>query len=143
MSSSAASCCTYSPEASFASATSASSPTGGGLLSCPCAFNSSAPYHNRRYNQQHLPPRNPALLAAAPDAAAPCSSSRPSLPLRSCSVLRLRSSLPHETNFQNPQIAIHLSARSALVRLALENYSSPCTRISSHRHHLLLPAPSP
>jgi hypothetical protein len=34
--------------------------------------------------------------------------------------------VPHETNFQKPQIAIHLSARSALVRLAAEKkFSSP------------------
>src|SRR5262252_9543422 len=143
MSSSAVSCCTYSPEASFASATSASSPTVGGLLSYPSAFNYSAPYHNRRLNQQHPPPSNPALLVAVPNAAAQWSSYRPSLPLRSCSVLRLRSSVPHETNFQNPQISIHLSARSPLVRLAPEKCSSPCPRISSNRHHLLLPAPSP
>ena len=37
----------------------------------------------------------------------------------------LSGSVPHETNFQNPQISIHLSARSALVRLAAEKSSCP------------------
>jgi len=120
MSSFAVSCCTYSPEASFASATLAFSPTGDGLLFYPSAFNYSAPYHNRRYNQPHPPPRKPVLLVAVPNAAGQWSSSRSSPPLRSCSVLRLRSSVPHETNFQNPRISIHPSARSALVRLATE-----------------------
>src|SRR5246500_494959 len=100
MSSSAVSCCTYSPEVSFASATSASSPTDGGLLSCPSAFKYSAPYHNPRQNQQHPPPSHPALFVAVPNAAGQWSSFRPSPPLRSSSVLLLRSSVPHETNFQ-------------------------------------------
>jgi hypothetical protein len=141
MSSFAVSCCTYSPEASFASATLASSPTGDGQLFCPSAFNYSAPYHNRRYNQQHPPPSKPVLLLAVPNAAGQWSSSRSSLPLRSCSVLRLRSSVPHETHFQNPQISIPPSARSALVRLAAEKRSYPYPRISSNCHHLLLPSP--
>jgi hypothetical protein len=59
------------------------------------------------------------------NAAGPWSSSRPSPPLRSCSVLRLRTSVPHETNFQKPQIPIRPSDRSALVRLAPEKVLVP------------------
>ena len=125
MSSCAASSCMSFPKASFASATSASSPTGGGLLSCPSAFKYSAPYHNRRLNRQHPPPSNPALFTAVPNAAGPWSSSRPSPPFRSCSVPRLRSPVPHETNFQNSQTSIPLSARSALLRLFPEKVLAP------------------
>jgi hypothetical protein len=125
MSSCPASRCTCFSKALSAFATLASSLTGDEPLSCPSAFNYSAPYHNRRQNQQHSPPGNPTLLAAVPNAAGQWSSSRPSPPLRSCSVLRLRSSVPYENNFQNPQISIHLSARSALVCLAAKKSSCP------------------
>src|SRR6516165_9402145 len=66
-----------------------------------------------------------------------------SLPLRSCSVLRLRSSVPHEPILKIRKSRSIFRLRSALVRLAPEKCSCPCPRISSNRHHLLLPAPSP
>jgi hypothetical protein len=143
MSSCAASCCTYSPEASFASATLASSPTGGAPLSCRFAFNYSEPYRHRRPNQRPPLPSNRAHFRSVPNAAAAWWSSR-DFPLpRSNSVLRpLSPESRHETNFPKPQTSIRLSARSALVRLAAEKSSCPCPKICSNRHHLLLLSPS-
>src|SRR5882762_5722187 len=63
MSSSAVSCCMCFPKASSAFATLASSPTDGGLLSCPCAFKYSVPFHHRRPNQKPPLPRNHPTLA--------------------------------------------------------------------------------
>lgn len=50
--------------------------------------------------------------------------------------------VPHETNFYNPPISIHLSARSALVRLAGEKVLLPApeslaTAIIFYFHHRL------
>src|ERR1039458_7877395 len=126
MSSCAVSSCMCCPKALSAFATLASSPTGGGLLSCPSAFKYSVPYHHRRLNQQHPLPSNPALFVAVPNVAAAWSSSRDLRLPRSNSVLRpLSPESPHETNFPKPQTSIRLSARPALVRLAHEQSSSP------------------
>ena len=65
----AVSSCMCFPKALSAFDTLASSPTGGGLLSCPSAFKCSVPYHNRRYDQQHPRPSNPALFVAVPNVA--------------------------------------------------------------------------
>lgn len=104
MSSCAAFSCMCFPKALSAFATLASSPTDGGLLSCPSAFNSSVPYHNRRQNQQHPPPSNPALFVAVPNVAAVWWSSRDLRLPRSNSVLPpLSPESPHETDFPKPQ----------------------------------------
>jgi hypothetical protein len=142
MSSCAVSCCICFPKASSAFATLASSPTGGAPLSSRSAFNYSEQYSHRRSNLKPPLPRNRAHFGSVPSVAERWWSSR-DLPLpRSNSALRLRSSVPHETNYQNPQISIRPSARSALVRLAAEKSSSPCPKICSNRHHLPLPSSS-
>ena len=65
----AASFCTCSPKASFASATSASSPTAAAPLSCRFAFNYSA--RSRRQNNKDRLPRNRALFGAVLNVADP------------------------------------------------------------------------
>src|ERR1039458_8861695 len=76
MSSCAASSCTCCPKASSASATLASSPTGGAPLSCRFACNSSAQYRHRRPNQKPPRSRNPAHFGSVPSVAAAWWSSR-------------------------------------------------------------------
>jgi hypothetical protein len=116
-------------------------PTAGPPPSCRFAFNYSEQYSHCRPNQKPLLPRNRAHFGSVPNVAAAWWSSR-DLPLpRSNSVLRpLSPESPHETNFPKPQTSIRLSARSALVRLAPEQSSSPSPRICSNRDHFLLPS---
>src|ERR1700733_14101504 len=126
MSSCAVSCCICFQKALFAFATSASSPTGGGLLSCRFAFNYSEPYSHRTPNQKPPLPRKRAHFRSVPNVAAAWWSSRDLRLPRSNSVLPpLSPQSPHETNFPKPQTSIHLSARSPLVRLAPEKSSCP------------------
>jgi hypothetical protein len=84
----AASCCTCSPKVSFASATSASSPTAAAPLSRRFAFNYSARSRNHRSNNKHRPPRNRALFGAVLNVAAPWWSSKDLPPSSSNFVLR-------------------------------------------------------
>src|SRR5438128_12548711 len=97
MSSCAVSYCICSPRASFAFATSASSPIGGALRCCHFAWQHSAQFHPRP--DQKLPPlRNRTLFGAAPTVADRWRSSNDSPLLNSNSVLHhCRSLLPHET----------------------------------------------
>ena len=116
MSSCAASCCMYSPKASSAFATSVSSPTAGVPLCCRFAGKRSARY-NRKLNQKHPQPMNPACFGFVPTVVGQCGSSN-DLPLpNSNSVLhRTRLRLPHETAVHNTKTS-RAPSRSAPVRL--------------------------
>src|SRR5450759_4476773 len=76
MSSCAASCCTRCPKASSASATSASSPTGGAPLSCRFAIDYSMQNSHRNPNQKLRWLSSPAHFGSVPNVAAPWWSSR-------------------------------------------------------------------
>src|SRR6266705_113829 len=102
MSSCAASCFICSPRASFVSATSASSPTGGAPRCCHFAWQHSAQFHPRP-NQKLPPLSHRTLLGAAPSVADRWRSSNDLPLLNSNSVLHHRCSLlPHET--ASPQL---------------------------------------
>src|ERR1019366_9175867 len=105
MSSCAASSCTCCPKASSASATLASSPTGGAPLSCRFACNSSAQYRHRRPNQKPPRSRNPAHFGSVPSVAAAWWSSRDLPRPSSNSVLHpFSSEPPHETTIPAPPL---------------------------------------
>jgi hypothetical protein len=76
MSSCAASCCTHSPKAPSASATSASSPTGDAPLSCHFAIDYSTQYSHRNPNQKPRQPSSRIHFGAVPNVAAPWWSSK-------------------------------------------------------------------
>src|SRR5271166_177004 len=97
MSSCAASYYICSPRASFVSATSASSPTGGVPLCYRFASQHWPPFH-REPNQKPPPPSNRNLFGVVPSAADRWQSSNDLPLLNSNSVLHHRwSPLPHET----------------------------------------------
>src|ERR1019366_9105782 len=99
MSSCAASCYTCFPKASSAFATSASSPTGGGPLSCHFAGKPSQRF-SRKPNHKHPPPRKPDRFGSVPTVADRWWSSRDLRRLRSSSVRHPFSpEPPHETTF--------------------------------------------
>src|ERR1039458_5427422 len=105
MSSCAASSCTCCPKASSASATLASSPTGGAPLSCRFACNSSAQYRHRQPNQKPPRSRNPAHFGSVPSVAAAWWSSRDLPRPSSNSVLHpFSSEPPHETTIPAPPL---------------------------------------
>jgi hypothetical protein len=122
-------CYTCFPEASFASATSASSLTGDEPIFCRFVVSYWAAQRNRKMSKTSHSPTTHPVSGSVPTVADRWSSSRPSRPLRSCSVLRPPSSpVPHETNFQKPENSTRVSARSALLRLASQQSSSPRSR---------------
>src|ERR1700687_5665711 len=99
MSSYAASSCMSFPKALSASATLASSPTGGATLSCPFAFNYSEPHRHHRPNQKPPLPRNPAHFGSVPNVAERWWSSRDLPPPRSNSALHPLSPVsPHDND---------------------------------------------
>src|ERR1019366_9555585 len=99
MSSCDSSCYTCFPKASSAFATSASSPTGGGPLSCHFAGKPSLRF-SRKPNHQPPPPRKPDRFGSVPTVAGPWWSSRGLRRLRSSSVRHPFSpEPPHETTF--------------------------------------------
>src|ERR1039457_2528543 len=99
MSSCAASCYTCFPKASSAFATSASSPTGGGPLSCHFA-GKPLQWFSRKPNHQPPPPRKPDRFGSVPTVAGRWWSSRDLRPPRSYSVRHpFSSEPPHETTF--------------------------------------------
>src|ERR1039457_2441991 len=105
MSSCAAASCPCCPKASSASATLASSPTGGAPLSCRFACNSSAQYRHRRPNQKPPRSRNPAHFGSVPSVAAAWWSSRDLPRPSSNSVLHpFSSEPPHETTIPAPPL---------------------------------------
>src|SRR6266404_5303856 len=125
MSSSAVSCYRCFPKASSAFATLASSPTGGGLLSCPCAFKYSVPFHHRTPNQKPPLPRNPPHFGSVPNVAAAWWSSRDLRLPRSNSVLRpLSPESPHDTSIPI-SLTRCLSPPAALVRPSCPQTSPP------------------
>jgi hypothetical protein len=98
MSSCAASSCMSFPKALSASATLASSPTGGAPLSFRSVFNYSEQYRHRRPNQKPPLPRNPAHFGSVPNVAEGWGSSRDLPPPRSNSALHPLSPVsPHDT----------------------------------------------
>src|SRR6266849_3832542 len=98
MSSCVASCCTCFPKASSASATSASSPTGGAPLSCRFAIDYSMQYSHRNPNQKPRQLSSRTRFGSVPNVAAPWWSSRDLLLPRSNSVLPPCSQEPlHDT----------------------------------------------
>src|SRR5215471_3461120 len=125
MSSCGASCCMCFPKGLSAFATLASSPTGGGLLSCPSAFKYSVPYHHRRPNQKPPLPSHPANFGSVPDVAAAWWSSRDLRLPRSNSVLRpLSPESPHDTTIPI-SLTRCLSPPAAVVRPSCPQISSP------------------
>src|SRR6266700_4773544 len=103
MSSCAVSYCICSPRASFAFATSASSPIGGAPRCCHFAWQHSAQFHPRP-NQKLPPLRNRNLFGAAPTVADRWRSSNDSPRLNSNSVLHhCCSLLPHEIARPQPE----------------------------------------
>jgi hypothetical protein len=132
-------CYIYFPEASFASATSASSRTGDEPIFCRFVVSCWAALRNRKMSKTSHSPTTRPISGSVPSVADQWSSSRPSRPLRFCSVLRPRSSpAPHETNVEKPENSTRVSARSALLRLASKQSSAPPSGIFSHRDHPLL-----
>ena len=125
MNSCAASCCTCSPKASCASATSVSWPTGDAPLSCRFAFNYSELYTHRRPNQKPLLPMNRVHFGSVPNVAAAWWSSR-DLPLpRSNSVLHpLSPESPHETTIPI-SLTWCLSPPASVVRPSCPQISYP------------------
>src|ERR1019366_9120563 len=128
MSSCAASSCTCCPKASSASATLASSPTGGAPLSCRFACNSSAQYRHRRPNQKPPRSRNPAHFGSVPSVAAAWWSSRDLPRPNSNSVLHpFSSEPPHETTIPAPPLGAphHFPPGCAPLAPALLIYPTP------------------
>src|SRR6267378_2100834 len=121
MNSCAASCCTCSPKASCASATSVFWPTGDAPPCCRFVFNCSAQHSNRR------PTKTP--VARTTSGAAPCVvdrwwSSKGSPSQKSNFALHHWSPLPHETTLSSSNLS-HVLACSVPLRLAAEQiYSS-------------------
>ncbi len=123
MNSCAASCCTCSPKASCASATSASWPTADAPPSCRFAFNCSARHSNRKPNKRSPPPMTHGTFGAAPCVVDRWWSSR-GTPLRTSNFgLHRWSLLPHETTLSSSNPS-RVSACSLPLRLAAEPISS-------------------
>src|SRR6266436_62664 len=140
MSSCAASCCTHCPGASSASVTSASSPTAAVPLSCHFAFNYSARYRSRRWNNKHRLSRNRAPFGSVPNVAVPWWSSRDFLLPSSNSVLHhflseplhetpiaisLPRCLPSPASVVRPSCPIPSSWLRAFARKLQSNHSGP------------------
>src|SRR5512147_1107078 len=142
MSSCVASCCTCSPRASSASATSASSPIGGALPSYRFASKHSTQFH-RRPNQKHPLLRNRALFGAVPSVGDPWWSSN-HLPLpNSNSVLhRCWSRLLHESARRQPE-SLRGSPRSVLVCLVTAPITSSRGFPFDAQPRFLAPPPVP
>src|SRR5208283_3574378 len=125
MSSSAASCCTCSPRASSASATSASSPTAGGLPSCRFAFKFSAPCSHLKPNQKPPLPGNRTRFGAVLNVVGPWWSSRD---LRRPSSNSVRHPFspepPHETTILSSRTRCS-SPPAGVVRLSCPQTSYP------------------
>src|SRR5664280_2655415 len=117
MSSCAASCCTCFPKASSAFATSASSPTGGGPLSCHFA-GKPLQWFSRKPNHQPPPPRKPDRFGSVPTVAGRWWSSRDLRPPRSYSVRHpFSSGPPHEPSFpSSPPRSPSSPARAVCLR---------------------------
>src|ERR1035441_1509045 len=129
MSSCAASSCTCCPKASSASATLASSPTGGAPLSCRFACNSSAQYRHRRPNQKPPRSRNPAHFGSVPSVAAAWWSSRDLPRPSSNSVLHpFSSEPPHETTIPVPPPTLEQSSFQCSFRVELGDFTSDLLR---------------
>src|SRR5882757_4005543 len=140
MNSCGASCCTCFPTASYASATSASWPTGAVPLSCLFAFSSSARHRQQSKTRQAPRTRTPLIFGSAPSVLDRWWSSRDSRLPRCNSVLHRWSPLPHETTLSINTI-LRASPRSVVVRLVAEQISSSCfldgslCHIYSHKPH--------
>src|SRR5208283_2163620 len=125
MSSSAASCCTCSPRASSASATSASSPTADVPLSCRFACNFSVPCRHPRPNHKPPLPRNPTRFGAVPNVVGPWWLSTDLRQPRSNSVLHPSiPESPHETTIPSSRTRCH-SPLTGVVRPACSQNSRP------------------
>ena len=124
MNSCAASCCTCSPKASCASATSASWPTADAPCRCRSAF-SYSPRGPRRTPAKALPPPMVRkILGAVRNVLAPWWSSNDSLPPKSNSALHLfRSRLPHETTIDSTSVS-GVWAPTVLLRLLAQQISA-------------------
>src|ERR1019366_5399728 len=130
MSSCAASSCTCCPKASSASATLASSPTGGAPLSCRFACNSSAQYRHRRPNQKPPRSRNPAHFGSVPSVAAAWWSSRDLPRPSSNSVLHpFSSEPPHETTIPAPPLVRLTTSRRGAPFLPPNQAARPQPRL--------------
>src|ERR1700752_1647839 len=123
MNSCAASCCTCSPRASCASATSVSWPTADAPLCSRFAFNCSAPHKNRKPNRTSHPPMTRATFGAALNVVDRWSSSKDSRLQKSNFVLRHWSPLPHETTLSNSN-PLRVWAGPVPLRFAAEQISS-------------------
>ena len=119
---------TCSPRASFASATSASLPTEGALLSCRCASLLSTQFH-RKPNQNARPHPSPSPCGAAPTAMDRWSLSNDSRQHNSSSVPRLARPRLHETT--RPHTA--LSPRFRMFRRSVSRLRPDIFFLSSPR----------
>ena len=119
---------TCSPRASFASATSASLPTEGALLSCRCASLLSTQFH-RKPNQNARPHPSPSPCGAAPTAMDRWSLSNDSRQHNSGSVPRLARPRLHETT--RPHTA--LSPRFRMFRRSVSRLRPDIFLLSSPR----------
>ena len=125
MSSCAASYCTCSRKVSCAFGTSASSPTGSVLFSCPFAFSCSARHRNRRRSKRPQPPMARSIFGSALGVVDRWWLSRYSLPPRSSSALhRPGSRVHHETTLHSTK-TLHALAPSTSLRLVAERTSPP------------------
>jgi len=124
MSSSPASSYTCSLKASSAFATSASSPTGGGPLSCHFAGKPSQRF-SRQPNHKHPPPRKPDPFGSVPTVAGRWWSSRDLRPPNSNSARHpFSSEPPHETTIPSTPTRCP-SAPTAVVYPSCPQTSSP------------------
>lgn len=123
MSSSAVSCCTCCPKASYGSATLVFSPTGDAPASCRFVFNCSARPKNRKPNQTSHPPAIRMNFGAAPSVVARWWSSKSSRPSRSNFVRHRWPPLLHDTTFSISN-SLRVSACSVPVCLLAEPISS-------------------
>ena len=121
MNSYVASCCTCFPTASYASATSASWPTGAVPLSCRFAFRCSA--RHRKQSKTRPAPRTPLIFGSAPSVLDRWWSSRDSRLPKCNFVLHRWSPLPHETTLSINKI-LRAPPRSVVVRLIAEQICS-------------------
>lgn len=119
MSSCAASCSTCCRQASCASATSGSSPTGTELLCCRCACDCSADHSKTQLRRHHRPQIRLILSGAAQSAVEPCTLSNGSLPRNSCFVRHLnQTGTQHEALFTS-SVTARASARTQIPCLIL------------------------
>src|ERR1700694_4449764 len=121
-----ASFCTCFRTASYASATSASWPTGAVPLSCLFAFRCSA--RHRKQSKTRQAPRTPLIFGSAPSVLDRWWSSKDSPLPRYNFVLHLWSPLPHETTLHSNK-TLRASPRSVTLRLIAEPISSSFFRL--------------